>query len=150
MTERSLYTALMEMRRLDVTRDSVLRPGLIDEVIRSHSLPLGPCLPHLHTRFRDSRFRRSTNYERLMTYLEVISSSASLYHHDYQERMSERQRLGPEEVRDWSEWAWNKRMPFRFHNSSSSSSENVKKPRLNFSFYLRSYVSISEGSWPCL
>ena len=78
VTARSLYTALMEMRRLDVTRDSVLRPGVIDEVIRGHGLPLGPCLPHLHTRFRDNRFRRSTNYERLMTYLEVISSSLSL------------------------------------------------------------------------
>lgn len=75
MTERSLYTALMEMRKLDVTRDSVLTPGVIDEVIRGHGLPLGPCLPHLHIRFRDTRFRRSTNYERLMTYLEVTSLS---------------------------------------------------------------------------
>ena len=74
MTERSLYTALMEMRRLDVARDSVLRPGVIDEVIRGHGLPLGPCLPHLHNRFRDTRFRRSTNYERLMSYLEVSRS----------------------------------------------------------------------------
>ena len=84
MTERSLYTALMEMRRLDVARDSVLRPGVIDEVIRGHGLPLGPCLPHLHSRFRDARFRRSTNYERLMTYLEVTiitftRSSSVLY-----------------------------------------------------------------------
>ena len=80
MTERSLYTALMEMRRLDVARDSVLRPGVIDEVIRGHGLPLGPCLPHLHARFRDNRFRRSTNYERLMTYLEVSRSLILLYH----------------------------------------------------------------------
>ena len=77
VTERSLYTALMEMRRLDVARDSVLRPGVIDEVIRGHGLPLGPCMPHLHQRFRDNRFRRSTNYERLMTYLEVNRSSKS-------------------------------------------------------------------------
>ena len=78
VTERSLYTALMEMRRLDMARDSVLRPGVIDEVIRDHGLPLGPCLPHLHTRFRDARFRRSTNYERLMTYLEVSAASLNI------------------------------------------------------------------------
>ena len=83
VTERSLYTALMEMRRLDVARDSVLRPGVIDEVIRGHGLPLGPCLPHLHQRFRDNRFRQSTNYERLMTYLEV-SRSFILFNHCYQ------------------------------------------------------------------
>ena len=37
---------------------------------------------------RDKRFVRSTNYERLMEFLE--------------ERREERQRLGPEEVQDWS------------------------------------------------
>ena len=73
VTARSLYTALMEMRRLDVTRESVLSPGDIDEVILGHGVPLRPCLPFLHSRFRDARFRRSTNYEKLMTYLEVRS-----------------------------------------------------------------------------
>ena len=44
-----------------------------------------------------------TNYERLMRYLE--------------ERREERQRLGPEEVRDWTEAMFNNRQPFRFHNT---------------------------------
>ena len=44
-----------------------------------------------------------TNYERLMRYLE--------------ERREERQRLGPEEVRDWTEAMFSKRQPFRFHNT---------------------------------
>ena len=44
-----------------------------------------------------------TNYERLMRYLE--------------ERREERQRLGPEEVRDWTEAMFSKRQPFRFNNT---------------------------------
>ena len=37
---------------------------------------------------RDKRFVRSTNYEKLMSFLET--------------RREERQRLGPEEIQDWS------------------------------------------------
>ena len=50
-----------------------------------------------------SRFNKMTNYERLMRYLE--------------ERREERQRLGPEEVRDWTEAMFSKRQPFKFHNT---------------------------------
>ena len=90
--------------------DAVLVAGL--------GVPLGPAMEQLHARFRDkrsalvssnelylalSRFSKMTNYERLMRYLE--------------ERREERQRLGPEEVRDWTEAMFSRRQPFRFHNT---------------------------------
>lgn len=52
-------------------------------------------MPYLHEKFRDRRFERSTNYEKLMLYLD--------------ERRAERQRKGPEEIQDWSDWTVNQR-----------------------------------------
>lgn len=67
-------------------------------LLERYGLPLDPCLPKLHAKFRDSRytlepltveitvfrFVGSTNYEELMSYLE--------------KRRQERQSRGPEEL----------------------------------------------------
>ena len=98
----------------------MLAPAAVDAVlVAGLGVPLGPAMEQLHARFRDkrsaaqassnelylalSRFSKMTNYERLMRYLE--------------ERREERQRLGPEEVRDWTEAMFSKRQPFRFNNT---------------------------------
>ena len=112
VTARTLYLALMEMRTHDYARDSVMNPVMIDNILSRLAIPLKPCLPHLHAKFRDKRFVRSTNYEKLMIYLE--------------ERRFERQKLGPEEIKDWTEWSWNKEKGFRFQNTSSMKSRYVK------------------------
>jgi hypothetical protein len=77
----------MEMRRLDRERDMVLPPATVDYLVEEYNIPLAPCLKNLHRKFRDTRFIGSTNYELMMTYLE--------------DRRAERQRIGPEEIREW-------------------------------------------------
>ena len=51
------------MRKADRDRDMVLPPSTVDELIHKYKLPLTPCLPFLHKKFRDKRFIGSTNYE---------------------------------------------------------------------------------------
>ena len=87
VTASTLYVLLMEMRRLDTKRDMILLPKTINNLMYKYRIPLAPSLKHLHTKFRDERFLESTNYELMMTYLEA--------------RREERQRIGPEEIREW-------------------------------------------------
>ena len=87
VTARTLNVLLMEMRRLDKERDMVLPPQTVDNLMEKYFIPLGPCLKNLHRKFRDKTFIGSTNYELMMTYLE--------------DRRAERQRIGPEEIREW-------------------------------------------------
>jgi len=70
VTERTLSVMLMEMRRLDRDRDRVLAPVTINSLVDKYRLPIGPCLPYLHKRFRDLKFVGSTNYEHVMKFLE--------------------------------------------------------------------------------
>ena len=79
----------MEMRRLDKERDMVLPPQTVDNLMEKYFIPLAPCLKNLHRKFRDKTFIGSTNYELMMTYLE--------------DRRAERQRIGPEEIREWKQ-----------------------------------------------
>ena len=65
----------------------ILLPKTINNLMYKYRIPLAPSLKHLHTKFRDERFHESTNYELMMTYLEA--------------RREERQRIGPEEIREW-------------------------------------------------
>ena len=87
VTGRTLTVLLMEMRRIDTERDMILLPKTINNLVYKYRIPLAPSLKYLHTKFRDERFIGSTNYELMMTYLE--------------ERREERQRIGPEEIREW-------------------------------------------------
>ena len=80
---------MMEMRRLDKERDMVLPPQTVDNLMEKYFIPLAPCLKNLHRKFRDKTFIGSTNYELMMTYLE--------------DRRAERQRIGPEEIREWKQ-----------------------------------------------
>ena len=75
------------MRRLDRERDMVLPPATVDCLIEKYGIPLAPCMKNLHRKFRDKTFIGSTNYELMMTYLE--------------DRRAERQKIGPEEIREW-------------------------------------------------
>ena len=84
VTGRTLYILLMEMRKADLSRDRVLDPDTIDQMVARFGIPLAPCMKQLHARFRDKRFVRSTNYENLLRFLEA--------------RREERQRLGPDEI----------------------------------------------------
>ena len=88
VTGRTLYILLMEMRKADLSRDRVLDPATIDQMVERFGIPLSPCMKQLHIMFRDKRFVRSTNYEKLMRFLEA--------------RREERQRLGPDEIQDLS------------------------------------------------
>ena len=88
VTGRTLYILLMEMRKADLSRDRVLDPAVIDQMVGRFGIPLSPCMKQLHAKFRDKRFVRSTNYENLMRFLET--------------RREERQRLGPDEIQDLS------------------------------------------------
>ena len=56
-------------------------------MMEKYSIPLAPCMKNLHRKFRDKTFIGSTNYELMMTYLE--------------DRRTERQMIGPEEIREW-------------------------------------------------
>ena len=87
VTARTLNVLLMTMRRLDKERDMVLPPQTVDYLMEKYCIPLAPCLKNLHRKFRDKRFIGSSNYELMMTYLE--------------DRRAERQRIGPEEIREW-------------------------------------------------
>ena len=58
VTGRTLYIVLMEMRRQDVSRDRVLQPALIDQIIQGFGIPLGPCMKQLHDMFRDDSMVR--------------------------------------------------------------------------------------------
>ena len=63
------------MRKADRDRDMVLPPSTVDELIHKYKLPLTPCLPFLHKKFRDKRFIGSTNYEHVRqnhTQMKVI------------------------------------------------------------------------------
>ena len=75
------------MRKADRDRDMVLPPSTIDSLILQFKLPLKPCLPYLHQKFRDQRFIGSTNYEQVMKFLE--------------DSRAERHKTGPEEIQDW-------------------------------------------------
>ena len=75
------------MRKADRDRDMVLPPETVDALIHKYKLPLTPCLPFLHKKFRDKRFIGSTNYEHVMRFLETTRS--------------ERHKIGPEEIQDW-------------------------------------------------
>ena len=77
------------MRRADRDRDMVLPPSTVDELIHKYKLPLTPCLPFLHKKFRDKRFIGSTNYEQVMKFLE--------------DTRRERHKIGPEEIQDWKQ-----------------------------------------------
>ena len=88
VTGRTLYILLMEMRKADISRDRVLDPATINQMVERFGIPLTPCMKQLHAMFRDKRFVRSTNYENLMRFLEA--------------RREERQRLGPDEIQDLS------------------------------------------------
>ena len=73
----------LEMRKADRDRDMVLPPSTVDQLIHKYKLPLTPCLPFIHKKFRDKRFIGSTNYEQVMRFLE--------------ETRRERHKIGPEE-----------------------------------------------------
>ena len=87
----------MEMRRLDRERDMVLPPPTVDCLMEKYSIPLAPCLKNLHRKFRDKTFIGSTNYELMMTYLE--------------DRRTERQMIGPEEIQEWRQGNHNELQP---------------------------------------
>ena len=69
VTQRTLSVLLLELRRLDVDREGVLAPSLMDQqfekycrlsksqcphiVIFRYRVPIAPCLPFLHRKFRD-------------------------------------------------------------------------------------------------
>ena len=116
VTARTLYLALMEMRRRDLSQDQVLSPQEVDSVMVKMNIPLAACMPHLHEKFRDKVFRRSTNYEKLMLYLD--------------ERRAERQRRGPEEVEDWSQVPGHQRRAIRFIDDHQTQTSK-HKPRYN-------------------
>ena len=77
------------MRKADRDRDMVLPPETVDALIHKYKLPLTPCLPFLHKKFRDKRFIGSTNYEHVMRFLEATRR--------------ERHKIGPEEIQDWKQ-----------------------------------------------
>ena len=77
------------MRKADRDRDMVLPPETVDALIHKYKLPLTPCLPFLHKKFRDKRFIGSTNYEHVMRFLE--------------NSRRERHKIGPEEIQDWKQ-----------------------------------------------
>ena len=77
------------MRKADRDRDMVLPPETVDTLIHKYKLPLTPCLPFLHKKFRDKRFIGSTNYEQVMRFLE--------------NSRRERHKIGPEEIQDWKQ-----------------------------------------------
>ena len=53
VTGRTLYIVLMEMRRMDVSRDRVLDPVVINQIMETFGIPLSPCMPQLHALFRN-------------------------------------------------------------------------------------------------
>ena len=83
------YSIPAEMRKADRDRDMVLPPETVDALIHKYKLPLTPCLPFLHKKFRDKRFIGSTNYEQVMKFLE--------------NSRRERHKIGPEEIQDWKQ-----------------------------------------------
>ena len=75
------------MRKADRDRDMVLPPSTVNELVHKYRLPLSPCLPYLHKKFRDKKFIGSTNYEHVMKFLNKMRR--------------ERHKIGPEEIQDW-------------------------------------------------
>ena len=69
VTERTLSSMLMEMRKLDRDRDRVLHPSTVEQMVEKYRLPIGPCLPHLQIKFQDGNFVGITNYEYLVKFL---------------------------------------------------------------------------------
>ena len=45
------------MRKADRDRDMVLPPSTVDELIHKYKLPLTPCLPFLHKKFRGEAWK---------------------------------------------------------------------------------------------
>ena len=56
VTGRTLYIVLMEMRRMDVSRDRVLDPVVINQIMETFGIPLSPCMPQLHALFRNGSY----------------------------------------------------------------------------------------------
>jgi hypothetical protein len=72
-----------------VDREGVLPPATMDVLFQRYRVPLAPCLPFLHKKFRDPVYIGKTSYEGVLMFLE--------------ERRMERQKTGPEEIRDWQQ-----------------------------------------------
>ena len=53
-----------EMRKADRDRDMVLPPSTVDELIHKYKLPLTPCLPFLHKKFRGEAKKTLNRYHR--------------------------------------------------------------------------------------
>ena len=77
VSERTLTSMLMEMRKLDRDRDRVLHPSTVEQLLEKYKLPLGPGLGRLLDKFRDSKYRDNTNYEHLVRYLEERREEAN-------------------------------------------------------------------------
>ena len=100
------------MRKADRDRDMVLPPSTVDELIHKYRLPLSPCLPYLHKKFRDKKFIGSTNYEHVMRFLNRMRR--------------DRHKIGPEEIQDWKD---------TFGNEDDPEDEDLRHLNLKYSSY---------------
>jgi hypothetical protein len=108
----------------------VLPPPTVNCLMEKYSIPLAPCMRNIQRKFRDKTFIGSTDYELMMTYLD--------------DNRSERQMIGPEEIREWRQGISHELQPIE------TNPEVLRSGRVNYghqkTFLSRSRYVTTEAS----
>ena len=63
ISEITMTTMVMEMRKLDRDRERIIHPSTLDNLIQKYKLPITPCVPRLNEKFQDKNYPGFTMYQ---------------------------------------------------------------------------------------
>ena len=73
ISERTLNTMLMEMRKLDRDRERIIHPSTLEDLVQKYKLPITPCLTRLKQKFEDENYPGYTNYEDVIRFADLFT-----------------------------------------------------------------------------